>query len=228
MSSFHDKTFLGESSAYRAARNELLAAEIDLRNNIERVANLRRGLPEGGEITEDYVFQENAGGGVSDVRLSELFEPGKSSLVVYSFMYAPAGEQPCPMCVALLDSLNGAARHIRDRVNLVVVAKAPVAKLADWAWARGWHDLRFLSSGSNAYNIDYFAEDDVGAQWPCLNVFTKAADGGVRHFYAAELFFTGSPDGMHARHVDMIWPLWNVFDLTPEGRSAEWFPKLEY
>lgn len=232
MGQFHDKSFPGEGGDYRKARDELLAAEIDLRSQIERVAELRRRLP-GGGIAEDYVFRQGADDlgdrhTVTDVRLSALFAPGKNTLVIYSLMYAPEAEAACPMCSALLDSLNGAAPHIVDRVNLAVVAKSPVQKTRDWARARGWTNLRLLSSQDNSYNTDYFAEDAAGAQWPCLNVFTKAGDGEVRHFYASELFFADSPEGLHARHVDMIWPLWNVLDLTPEGRGADWFPKLEY
>ena len=48
--------FPNESAAYRAARNALLAEEIELRRHIERVAALRRRLPPGGEVATDYRF----------------------------------------------------------------------------------------------------------------------------------------------------------------------------
>jgi len=224
MARFHDKTFPGENEDYRHARDELLAAEIELRSQVERVAALRRGLPSGGAVSEDYVFQNTDG----DIKLSELFEAGKSTLVVYSFMYAPDAENPCPMCTSMLDSLNGAAGHIEDQVNLAIVARAPIEKTMAWAQSRGWDSLRFVSSQNNSFNVDYFAEDDAGSQWPCLNVFTKAGEGTVSHFYATELFFADSPDGMHARHVDMIWPLWNVLDMTPQGRGTDWYPQVKY
>ena len=93
--------FPGESAEYRAARDRLLAQEIELRRAIEAVAAARRALPPGGAISEDYVFQgSGAGGAASDVRLSELFAPGKDSLVIYSFMFprdpATSGPRPRP------------------------------------------------------------------------------------------------------------------------------------
>jgi predicted dithiol-disulfide oxidoreductase (DUF899 family) len=232
MGRFHDKRFPGEGDTYRQARDELLAAEIELRKRIEDVAVLRRALPLGGRLKEDYVFEEMAAD-PSDretgtrTRFSELFGAGKSSLVIYSFMYAPDADLPCPACTSLLDSLNGGAPHIRDKVSFAVVAKAPVQKIKDWAAERGWRNLRLLSSGGNGYNTDYFAEAPDGAQLPMLNVFRKTRDG-IFHSYSTELFHAPAEEGQHPRHMDLIWPYWSVFDLTPEGRADGWFPKLAY
>jgi predicted dithiol-disulfide oxidoreductase (DUF899 family) len=77
--------FPGESGEYRRARNELLDAEAELRRLNEQVAARRRALPAGGLIREDYVFESAADG--SKVRLSELFAPGKNSLVIYNMMF---------------------------------------------------------------------------------------------------------------------------------------------
>lgn len=224
MGQFHDKRYHGESDAYRAARDALLGAEIALRRQIEQVAAMRRDLPLGGKVREDYVF-DNASGpsGAGQARLSALFEGGRDILVLYSFMFAPDAETPCPMCTAFLDGLDGNARHIAQRVNLAVVAKAPVARIQDWASSRAWRNLRLLSSNGNSYNTDYFAETQDGAQWPLLNVFRKTAEG-VFHTYATELFFAPAEDGQNNRHVDMLWPLWNALDLTPEGRGTDWYP----
>ena len=52
--------------------------------------------------------------------------------------------------------------------------------------------------------------------------------GRIRHAPGSELLFLAAPRGQDARHVDMIWPLWNVFDLTPDGRGTNWYPKLRY
>ncbi len=231
MGRLHDTDFPGENAAYREARDELLEAEIELRRLTEKVSAMRRGLPPGGRLAEDYVFVEGARDladreSVGRTRFSELFEGGKDSLIVYSFMYTDA-TAPCPMCTSLLDGLNGVAPHVGDRVNLAVVAKAPVQKIRSWARERGWNNLRLLSSGDNTYNADYFAENPEGEQLPAINVFTRR-DGGIHHFYNAELFFVPPEDGQHPRHADSIWPLWNLFDLTPEGRGADWFPKLSY
>ena len=149
----------GEDPAYRTARNELLEAERDLRRRIERVAELRRALPPGGPLKEDYAFLEaSPRRETGPTRFSALFEAGKDSLVIYGFMYAEGGS-PCPMCSAFLDSLDGAAPHIGQVVNLAVVAKASPGELRDWAARRGWRNLRLLSSSGTRYNADYLAEN---------------------------------------------------------------------
>lgn len=232
MGEFHDKSFPGESAEYRKKRDRLLQAEIELRRQIERVAEQRRALPVGGPVKVDYVFQEGASELTDretrrDVRISELFEDGKQSLFIYSFMYHPDSEVPCTSCNSVLDGLNGQAPHIADRVNFAVVAKAPIQKIRSWARKRGWNNLRMLSSYKNNYNLDYFGESPDGSQWPAVNVFRKTRDG-IFHFYNTELLYAPSEKGQNPRHVDLIWPLWNVFDMTPEGRGTDWYPRFEY
>lgn len=220
----HDIRFPGESAGYRAARNELLDAEIELRRAIEAVAAKRRALPPGGVVSEDYVFEEAAG----EVRLTEVFAPGKDTLVVYSFMYGPEDERACPSCTSILDSLDGAAPHLAQRVNLAVVAKSPLPRILAHAEDRGWRHLRLLSSAGNTYNRDYFGETPDGAQMPMLNVFVRE-NGEVLHFWGSELFCAPGDEGQDPRHVDSIWPIWNVLDVTPDGRGTERdFPKLTY
>ena len=225
MGTHHGKRFPGEGDAYRDARDTLLAAGKELRLKTEEVAVLRRALPAGGAPIEDYAFIDCATDRA--VKLSELFAKGKSSLAIYSFMYAPGDDAPCPMCVSLLDGLNGQAPHITDRMNFAVAAKAGTGELNAWAKSRGWSNLRLLSSGGNSYNVDYFAEDEDGNQWPMMNLFVKDA-GGVTHSWGSELFLSPPEDGLHNRHVDQLWPLWNLFDLTPEGRGTDWYPVANY
>lgn len=229
MGRFHDNSFPGENEAYRAARDNLLEAEIALRKQTAEVAAMRQSLPLGGAISQDYVFDEAGADrqSVQQTRLSDLFAAGKDSLVVYSFMYGPDASSPCPACTSLLDNLNGGAPHIRDRVNFAVVAKAPVQTITSFAETRGWRNLRLLSSGGNSYNSDYFAETPDGAQLPAINVFRKS-NSAIHHSYNAELFYAPSEPGQHPRHADQIWPLWSVFDLTPDGRGTDWFPRLSY
>ena len=131
------------------------------------------------------------------------------------------------MCTAFLDSLNGSAGHISQRVNLAVVAKAPLRTIRDFAASRGWSNLRLLSSAGNGYNADYYGESEGGDQWPMVNVFRRDADG-IHHTYASEIFFAGSEEGQHPRHVDAMWPLWNLFDLTPEGRGDAIVPRQDF
>jgi predicted dithiol-disulfide oxidoreductase (DUF899 family) len=228
----HSVSFPGESDSYRTARNELLQAEIALRKQIEAVAEMRRRLPLGGAVREDYVFEEAAptpGDSSSGhpVRMSELFSPGKDTLVVYSFMYGPEMKSACTSCTSILDSLDGTAPHVSDRLNLVVVAKSPLERIRSFAQERGWRNLRLLSSASNTYNHDYQGEDSGGKQRPSLNVFVRR-DGAIHHFYNTELMFAAAEPGQNARHVDSIWPLWNLFDFSPEGRGENWYPKLSY
>jgi predicted dithiol-disulfide oxidoreductase (DUF899 family) len=239
-------SFPGESAEYRAARDRLLEQEAGLRRVTEEVATARRELPPGGAIPQDYLFQE-AGqeGSPAEVRLSELFAPGKDSLVIYSFMFprdagderpGPAagqtsllklGETPCPSCVALLDQLDGAAEHASQHVNLAVVAKSPLPRILSFAEDRGWRRLRLLSSAGNTYNRDYLGETPEGAQRPMLNVFSRE-DGAIRHFWGSELFYAPTDPGQDPRHVGTLEPVWNLFDLTPEGRPPDWDEQLSY
>ena len=236
----------GESSEYRAARERLLEREIELRRTMEAVAAARRELPPGGPVPLDYVFQgAGADEAPTDVRLSELFAPGKDSLVIYSFMFPrdpgdqtpapgdgetarlPLAEGPCPSCTALLDQLDGAAEHVRQRLNLAVVAKAPLPRVLAFAGERGWRRLRLLSSAGNTYNADYFAETPDGVQRPMLTVFHRDADV-IRHFWSSELLYAPMDPGQEPRHVGTLEPLWNLFDLTPEGRPIGWVEEFGY
>ena len=228
MKNYHDKRFPRETEAYRVARNELLEAEMELRRQTEAVAAMRRNLPDGGKLKEDYVFEEmDAYGNIKQTKLSQLFEPGKDSLIIYSFMFSPKDEKPCNMCNSIIDGINGMVFHAAQRVNIAIVAKAPIEKLMQWAKGRGWKNVHLLSSLNNTYNADYFGEDEKQNQWPALNVFRKT-EKGIFHFYATELFFVPPEKGQEVRHVDSIWPLWNLFDFIPEGRGTGWYPKFEY
>jgi predicted dithiol-disulfide oxidoreductase (DUF899 family) len=220
----HQPHFPGETAEYRAARDELLRAEVELRRETENVARMRRDLPLGGKVREDYVFETMDGRGVA---LSELFRDEKNTLVIYSYMYSPKMANPCPACTSILDALDGETQHITQRTNFVVVAKSPPERIRAVAAERGWAGLELLSSQGNSYNSDYYGENDKGDQLPMLNVFVRR-DSGIYHSYATELFFAPTEPGQHARHVDSIWPLWNMLDYTPEGRGTTGIPKLKY
>ena len=241
-----DVTLPGESAEYRAARNELLNMEIEIRRQMEAVAAERRNLPPGGEVPRNYVFQgEGADGQPADVQFSDLFAPGKDSLAIYSFMFPrdpeddrpgpvreqetaklPLAETPCPSCVGLLDQLDGMVEHASQHVNFAVVARSPIDRLLTWKRERGWRRLRLLSSEDNTYNPDYLAETPEGAQRPMLNVFHRDGET-IRHFWGSELFYAPWDPGQDPRHVGTIEPLWNLFDLTPEGRP-NWDEQLNY
>jgi predicted dithiol-disulfide oxidoreductase (DUF899 family) len=155
----HHLQFPNESEAYRQARNALLDEEIKLRRQIERVAAQRRALPAGGELAEDYVFEgASAARKPVKVKLSELFAPGKDTLAIYSFMFGPERERPCPGCTHFLDGLDGAVRHTRERCNFAVVAKSPLPRVLAFADERGWRHLRLLSTAGSNYDRDYFGD----------------------------------------------------------------------
>ena len=238
----HHLHFPNESAAYRVARNALLDDEIELRRQMERVAARRRALPAGGAIPEDYVF-ERAGEGdrAVPVKVSELFAPGKDSLAVYSFMFGPERERPCPGCTHFLDCLDGSARHVTQRINFVVVAKSPLARILAFAEERGWRHLKLLSTAGNNYDRDYFGDstglsDAVrrqqefkpGEEWdmPILNVFRREG-GAIRHFWGCELLYVPPEPGQEYRHNDLLDPVWTMFDLVPEGRG-DFQPRLKY
>ena len=219
----------GESEEYRKLRDQLLEAEIALKDQTERVAALRRQLPKGPLVETDYVFREgpldltdNSPTKFRDVRLSELFAPGKDSLIVDHLMWAPGDELPCRMCNMWADGYSSIAPHLSDKVNFVLVAKVELGRLRDWGRRRGWERMRLLSSHGNTFNGDYFVEDKEG-QRPAVSVFKRDADGRIYFRYTTEM--SRAPG--HHRGIDPFTGLWNLLDLLPDGRE-NWMPKHSY
>lgn len=212
--------FPNESPGYREARNHLLAEEIELRRHIEHVAALRRALPPGGEIPEDYAFESSNG----MVRLSQLFGD-KDTLVIYSMMFGPQRERACPMCTAMLTSWNGSARNLRERVALAVTARSPIERLLDFKEERGWQNLQIYSDIQGDYTRAYVSAEDGDV--PGLTIFTRG-DGTIRHFWSGETSGEMADPGQDPRGAPDLDPLWTILDLTPAGRGAAWYPKLEY
>lgn len=223
-------SFPGESAQYREARDRLLDQEAELRRATEAVAEARRNLPPGGAVAQDYVFQgAGADGQPADVKLSELFAPGKDSLVIYSMMFPRALDEDlaCPSCTQFLDSFDGAVRHATQRINVALVVKADLPRLIAHAGRRGWRWMRLLSSATNTYNRDYHAEADDGSQMPMTNVFRRDGET-IRHFWGSELLYAPPEPSQDPRHGDTVEPLWNLFDLTPDGRGTDWYPDFSY
>src|SRR5437660_3873928 len=211
-----------ESQEYLAKREEVRLAEIELLNTRERVAALRRELPKGATI-QDYEFLEGPASledgdePTRKVRLSELFTAPDRSLVIYQFMYGKKQTKPCPMCTAWIDSFNGIAHHLAPNLDLAIVAAADPAALRSHARARGWNRLRLLSAGSSTFKYDFGSEDKEGNQDSAISVFTRDNDGTIRHSY------TGHPwlaTDMKERGIDELTPIWNVMDLTRQGRGT--------
>ncbi|QSN64842.1 DUF899 family protein [Caballeronia sp. M1242] len=214
--------FPNESPEYRRARTALLAEEIELRRHIERVAQMRRALPPGGEVTGDYRFEGEHG----VVDMAGLFGD-KQTLVTYSYMFGPQRERPCPMCTSLLSAWEGEARDIGQRVALAVIARSPLPRLLAFKRERGWRDLKLYSDVNGDFSRDYHAVSKDGGDEPALNVFTRR-DGVIRHFWSGEMDFATADPGEDPRGAPDPMPLWTVLDMTPEGRGTDWYPKLEY
>lgn len=226
---FRQTNLTNESPEYLAKREELRLAEIDLMRQQERVAQLRRNLPEGATI-QDYQFEEgprdlNAGDApVRTVRLSELFTKPDRPLVIYHFMFGKKNTKACPMCTAWLDGANGVAHHLAQNIDFAVVAAADLPTLRTHARERGWDRLRLLSAGNNTFKYDFGSENRDGGQDSTISVFTRDAAGTVRHFYSAHPWL--APD-IRERGIDLLTPIWNFMDLTPQGRG-NWYASLAY
>ena len=214
--------FPNESDDYRRARDALLAEEIELRRHIERVAEQRRALPPGGEVTGRYQFEGEGG----PVDFAGLFGD-RQTLVVYSYMFGPQRERPCPMCTSLLSAWDGEARDVGQRVALAVVARSPIERLVAFKNERGWRDLKLYSDIDGRYSRDYHGIGKDGGDDAAFNVFTRR-DGGIRHFWGGEMGSQSADPGQDPRGAPDLMPLWTILDATPEGRGKDWYPKLDY
>lgn len=198
-----------ETQAYRDARDALLQDEQALIDKVKAVAEKRRQLPLGGALKEDYVFQWANDGKVGQrVQFSELFSD-KSTLLLYSFMFGPGWDKPCPSCTSLVDGFDRTSYQVTRHAAFVAIAKAPADRINAWARERGWSQMALVSGFESPYQADYRCQgDSEDMQWPVMHVFTKRA-GKIFHFWGTEL---------PANHVDTVWPYWNLMDFTPEGR----------
>jgi predicted dithiol-disulfide oxidoreductase (DUF899 family) len=209
-----------ESAEYRRARQALLVEEIELRRHIERVAEMRRALPPGGEVAKRYEFEGEAG----KVTLADLFGD-KQTLVIYSYMFGPQREQPCPMCTSFMSTWEAKLPDVEQRIAFVFVARSPIARLVEAKRARGWTRHRIYSDSLGDYTRDYVSAEDADA--PGYNVFTRR-DGTVHHFWSGEMGVKMADPGQDPRGAPDIDPLWTILDTTPEGRGGNWYPKLSY
>ena len=223
------QTRLNESDEYLRKREELRLAEIESMKLREKVAELRRQLPQGAIVT-DYEFIEgpaNLDAGdtpTRNVRLSDLFSAPNRSLVIYHLMYGKKQTKPCPMCTMWIDGYNGVAHHLAQNVDFAIVAAADPPALREYARSRGWKNLRLLSAGENTFKYDLGSEYSDGSQDSTMSVFTRDADGTVRHFYSAH---PSMGSEIKERGIDLLTPVYNVMDLTREGRG-NWYASLDY
>ena len=205
-----------ESMEYRKARDALLKDEQALVDRTKALAAKRRTLPLGGELKEDYVFQWANDGKVGKrVKFSELFGD-KDTLVLYSFMYGPNWDNPCPSCTSLMDGFDRSAYQVTRDAAFVAIAKAPAEKINAWAKKRGWSQIALVSGFESPYQADYKCQgesDDM--QWPVMHVFTKKG-GKIHHFWATET---------SANHVDTVWPYCRTSSCRPRRSATRSSPR---
>ena len=227
---YRQTNLTNESSEYLAKREELRLAEIELMRQRERVAELRRNLPEGAVLRGLCNLKRVHASSTPGMRLrapsasaNSSPEPNRS-LVIYHFMFGKKQTKACPMCTAWLDGANGVAHHLAQNLDFAVVAAADLPTLRAYARERGWDKLRLLSAANNTFKYDLGSEDREGNQDSTVSVFTRDAKGTVRHFYSAHPRM--APD-IQERGIDLLTPIWHFMDLTPQGRGS-WYASLAY
>ena len=140
-------------------------------------------------------------------------------------MYGKRQTSACPMCTLWIDGYNGVAHHIAQNVDFAIVAAAEPPVLRAHARRRSWHNLRLLSTGEGStFKYDLGSEDREGHQDSTISVFTRDADGAVRHFYSAHPRMASD---IKERGIDLLTPVYNILDLTPQGR-CNWYAELDY
>jgi predicted dithiol-disulfide oxidoreductase (DUF899 family) len=154
-----------ESPAYAKLRDELQQAEVELRDQRERVAALRRRLPRDHAIA-DATLEEIRDGQRVGVTLSELFEDPAKPLLLMHFMYGKAQTAPCPMCTAWADGYDGALPHIQQTANFAVLVAGDVATFSAYARHRGWRNLRLVGARDSDLKRTLGVETDDGARIP--------------------------------------------------------------
>ncbi len=211
--------FPNESQAYRKARTALLKDEQELIAKTKAVAAKRRKLPLGGKLKDDYVFERANEGRVGQrVKFSKLFG-NHDTLLLYSFMFGPHWDKPCPSCTSLMDGFDRTAYQVTRNAAFAAIAKAPAERIAAWAKDRGWSQIELLSGEKSPFQADYRCQgesDDM--QLPVMHCFTKRG-GEIFHFWATETM---------SNHVDTVWPYWNLMDFTPEGRPDVQTPPQKF
>lgn len=205
------------------ARKVLLAKEKELTHLNDQLAAERRALP-WVKVDKHYVFDTQEG----RKTLAELFG-NNSQLIIYHFMMGPDWEAGCPGCSFLADHIDGPNQHLKHHdVSIVVVSRAPLAKIDAYKKRMGWK-FRWVSSLNSDFNSDYhvsFTKADIANGDSTYNFEVRAEQSegeapGTSVFYrndAGEVFHTYSS---YARGGDILIGAHNFLDLTPKGRNED-------
>lgn len=185
------------------ARQELLIKEKETTRARDRLNAERRRLPMV-KIDKEYLFEGPDG----KASLLDLFD-GRCQLILYHFMFDPSWDDGCKSCSNLVDNLPSrlARLHARD-TSLVLVSRAPLAKIEPFKTRMNWTVPWFSSYGSD-FNYDFDATGD-GGEKPGISVFLREGET-IFHTYSTT-----------ARGVDILLGTYNYLDLTPLGRQEEW------
>lgn len=212
-----------ESPEYAKLRDELTAAEVALRDQRERVAELRRRLPLEAEVP-DYALRGvdaplGRSGAPREFHLSDLFEDPSKPLIAMHFMFGGAQSDPCPMCTSWADAYDGSVPHLTRVANFAVLVAGDVERIRAYGHERGWRNLRLFSTADSELKRDLGFEAPDGTQMPGVSVFTRR-DDTLLHFYSASAYYGEAG----FRGMDLLNPLWHFLDLLPEGRG-DFMPK---
>lgn len=207
---------------WTAARRELLMKEKESTRLRDQLSAERRNLP-WVKVGTNYVFDAPGG----KVALADLFGR-RSQLVVYHFMFGPDWQEGCPSCSFVSDHINAALAHLAARdVTLVVVSRAPLAKIEEFKRRMGWQ-FKWVSSYGNDFNADFhvsFTSEEMtrgkvnynytmqefpSAEAPGLSVFYKDNGGDIFHTYST-----------YGRGLDPLIGTYTILDLVPKGRDEE-------
>jgi predicted dithiol-disulfide oxidoreductase (DUF899 family) len=184
------------------ARAKLLTKEKEATRARDRLNAERRRLPMV-KIDKAYLFEGSNG----KVSLFDHFD-GHRQLIIYHFMFDPTWDEGCPMCSFLVDNIGHLAHlHARD-TSLVLVSRAPFAKIEPFKTRMNWTIPWFSSYGSD-FNYDFHATTDDGEEGG-LSVFLREGEN-IFHTYSTT-----------ARGVDLLHGTYNYLDLTPLGRQESW------
>lgn len=202
------------------ARRALLEKEKELTRLGDQLSRLQRALP-WEKVDKEYVFDGPDG----RETLANLFA-GRSQLIVYHFMFHPNDEVGCPHCSLRADGFGGIGPHLNQRdVTMVVVSRAPFAKLEAYRKRMGW-GFKWVSSGGSDFNRDYqasFTPEEMAAKRALYNftirdpkasereghsIFFKDADDAVFHTYSC-----------YDRGNDKLNIHYHYLDLVPKGRD---------
>jgi predicted dithiol-disulfide oxidoreductase (DUF899 family) len=207
------------------ARKALLEQEKALTRQRDELSKRRRELP-WVKVETNYVFDGPQG----SITLSDLFA-GRTQLMIYHFMFGPDWAEGCPSCSMVADNIDGALVHLAHRdATLVMVSRAPIAKIEAFKKRMGWN-CRWVSSYGNSFNRDYhvsFTKDQMekgemyynfgvnrfpSDEAPGVSVFYKDAAGSIFQTYSA-----------YARGAEALIGTYDLLDMTPKGRDEDQLP----